>query len=469
MHETKNQTAKSLITRFRQIRNLGRRKTPVAGVLLFGLLWVGLATAILLLQSEQDIRQEASTDTTQTVLFSLKPSYPSSSQDQSPWLENWDSLTAGQSIQQLLQPEYLPAVSTTHHQFDIEAVIHGPDLNNDAAAVGMTLALDYDKNLLEFVSENTAQHPLYSVRLSQVVGSSSQTSKETVELSIGRNPEIEVLPTVIIPKWSPARFTFKFKQSLVDEAIKSGSPIHAVVRLLPTKTVVVGADSAANLYTYQRPVSLKVSFIPTIPPTTGNFKMQVTLAGVPVENNPSFLKEAKRQPLVQVKAYGVQSLSETATQVVQTQFTTVSQPSATNPHYFQSSGFALANLSPGKYQFLIKGPLHQQMRICQQNQPKDYVCQPNEGIDITAAQLTSDFNLDAKSRPLMCGDLPISGSNKTSQDGKVNSQDYSFALGCLSKRNDPACVAKADCDGDGVITNRDMNLLLNTLSVAYDQ
>jgi len=115
---------------------------------------------------------------------------------------------------------------------------------------------------------------------------------------------------------------------------------------------------------------------------------------------------------------------------------------------------------------LVKGPMHQQIRFCKEDQSAEYQCSITDGIALTA---DTEHSLNLVAKPLACGDLPISGAGRDEQDGAVRVTDYSFMIGCLSKRSDAACVARADCNGDGSVTNLYMDLLLQTLSIAYDQ
>jgi len=55
------------------------------------------------------------------------------------------------------------------------------------------------------------------------------------------------------------------------------------------------------------------------------------------------------------------------------------------------------------------------------------------------------------------------------RDGVVNVKDYSFVKKCLGNEStSPACLARADFNFSGAITNKDLRLLIETLSVAED-
>lgn len=210
---------------------------------------------------------------------------------------------------------------------------------------------------------------------------------------------------------------------------------------------------------------------PVISPTPGmppynietSINFNIMLDGVPVENNLAFLKEAGRSPNVRVFLEDQEGKKQMFLKQL------VLTPQLSNiqvGRYALSSPVVVNNLMTGKYNILVKGPMHKQMRYCVNSQASNHSCLRAEGIMIHQGE-TKVYDFTKK--PLACGDLPIHSANKAEQDGIVNVLDYSFMLNCLSKRNDKECVARADCNYDGVISNQDMDLLLKTLSSAHDE
>lgn len=126
----------------------------------------------------------------------------------------------------------------------------------------------------------------------------------------------------------------------------------------------------------------------------------------------------------------------------------------------------LTQVPAGNYNFLIKGPLHRQMRMCRNGQTSLEQCETTDLVEVAEGQ---SMTLDFSGSPLQAGDTPIHGSDNDQQDGVVNGLDYSFVLDCLGKQTDPACVARADFDYSGKVTNYDLFLLMLTLSSAADE
>ncbi|MEA2056491.1 MAG: hypothetical protein U9O78_02110 [Patescibacteria group bacterium] len=137
-----------------------------------------------------------------------------------------------------------------------------------------------------------------------------------------------------------------------------------------------------------------------------------------------------------------------------------------NGYYRMVDPFEFEGFTAGRYQVMIKGPIHRQIKFCQNDQPKGANCATADRISIAPGD---EVMLDFRNEPLQFGDLPISGDHQDQQNGVVNTLDYSFMVGCLSKQRDPACLSRADANFDGVVNNRDWTLLVETLQTAPDQ
>lgn len=134
---------------------------------------------------------------------------------------------------------------------------------------------------------------------------------------------------------------------------------------------------------------------------------------------------------------------------------------------YYSAQLILANFPTGRYQILIKGPMHRRHAFCEQGQTYDKRCAHYEFLNITAnSQDVSTYEYDFSDTPLDAGDLRRPPNDE--RDGLVNQLDYSFLVGCLSSTTDPACVARADLNYSGVVNNIDLKLLIDTLSNQLD-
>lgn len=112
------------------------------------------------------------------------------------------------------------------------------------------------------------------------------------------------------------------------------------------------------------------------------------------------------------------------------------------------------------YKMFIKGPKHLQKRICwnypEETFPGTYRCGDEAFI-----YLDQEFNeVDLTRIIQLVGDLD--------QDGVVTSADISRIANNLGS-TDPAVVAKADVNFDGVVNALDYSLLIASLSVKYDE
>lgn len=119
------------------------------------------------------------------------------------------------------------------------------------------------------------------------------------------------------------------------------------------------------------------------------------------------------------------------------------------------------NVTSGNFKVYIKGPRHIQKKICENN-PKDlgavgsYYCKIGESIPLDA--LPQENNLDFSGIYLLSGDLP-------EQNGIVDSYDISYLRNNLGKTGDTIC----DINLDGVCDSQDYSLLIQALSVKYDE
>lgn len=119
---------------------------------------------------------------------------------------------------------------------------------------------------------------------------------------------------------------------------------------------------------------------------------------------------------------------------------------------------------PGQgFAVLVKGPKHIQKKICvaepTETAPGSYRCTTGA---ISLAETNGIYtNLDFSKIRLLVGDLP-------QQDGIVDSYDISFIRNNLGK-TDPAVLAIADLNLDGIVDSQDYSLLIATLSVKYDE
>lgn len=136
------------------------------------------------------------------------------------------------------------------------------------------------------------------------------------------------------------------------------------------------------------------------------------------------------------------------------------------PSFFEPQGLApvtgsnwtipiVADTLPaGQYEVYIKGPKHLQKKF------------PKVVLDGSTSQ-TIDLTSLGERYYLEPGDLAISGANHDQQDGVVNSLDMIYMMdsetGCITKPDDPVCLAKADLNLDGLISTMDMNLMNGTV------
>ncbi len=366
---------------------------------------VGLFSVVSLLRESQDTRQNASGDAVQL------------------------RLSAKESGAQVDRRQTIATSPGKVIEVLVESV-------TDAVSVAATdFVMTYDTANFEFVSAElpNSTFPIL-LKMDDAAGK--------LRLAIGKQPGATISGN---QQLAIVNFRVKDKQNTSDIGIEEQT----------AKIAVLGSNNNA----YQgptTPIGVSVGSNSTTPETS--LQMQFKFAGIPVENNPKFLPEAARTQPVKISLQNIATGEITTPAVLSSLFTTDA--------FKLLSPFASDTLQTGKYNILVKGPKHQQIRFCKDAQTTDYRCQLTDGIDITK-DTAHTFNFTK--RPLSCGDLPISGANKDQQDGVVRVTDYSFMVGCLSKRKDAACVARADCNADGAVTNLDMDLLLETLSTAYDQ
>ncbi len=137
--------------------------------------------------------------------------------------------------------------------------------------------------------------------------------------------------------------------------------------------------------------------------------------------------------------------------------------------YYKSDAVPLANFPTGQYKIFIKGPMHRKHEFCILNQTADHQCAINEFITIEqGAAYVGNQAFDFTGVPMEAGDLAIAGDQANVQDGLVNNLDHSFMVGCFTKAQDPVCVSRADLNFSGAVTNKDRDILLDTLSASWD-
>lgn len=112
------------------------------------------------------------------------------------------------------------------------------------------------------------------------------------------------------------------------------------------------------------------------------------------------------------------------------------------------------------FKLFVKGPKHIQKRICintpQESFPGTYHCE-NGQIELQPG--TND--LDFSGIYLLVGDLP-------QQDGVVNSYDVSLVRNNIGSK-EPAILALADLNLDGIVDTQDYSLVIAALSVRSDE
>lgn len=390
-------------------------KTIAAAIGIFSL-WTGLLVAMVLMRTQQDLRQQASTvETAQLKLYT-------SDIDTTIWDEDMRTLVPGEKISVLVESQ--------PHTLDVTAI---------------DLVLRYKPDFFtapEIKILDDTFGVLLKKEIDEVAG--------TVRIAVGRDPK-KVLSG---------------DQRVVQLTLTTLEKIGATqITIDPVATKIAALSHDANVYASDTPpldISVKN---PDLPSTKTSLQMKFKYAGAPVENNVLFLKDGLKTQKVKVSLENVATAEVTPVTAIVTTFTP--DTGAAKKHYFSlAQPWTSGILQDGTYQILVKGPMHQQIRFCKEGQTRDYRCGAREGFSLAAAE---SFSFDLTARPLACGDLPISGTKSDQQDGAVRVTDYSFMLNCLSKRNDAACIARADCNGDESVTNLDMDLLLDTLSRAYDE
>ncbi len=156
---------------------------------------------------------------------------------------------------------------------------------------------------------------------------------------------------------------------------------------------------------------------------------------------------------------------------------------AANKTYVSAGPLTYKNLTPGPYFIILKGPKQLATRYCYYDTTATQSCLVSDLINMTL-NFTKDqamvkkfiylepgmnYRLDLSSPPMIAGDLPISGPNKNEQDGKVDTIDYSFILGCLKNQTEASCVQRGDINFTGEVNNIDLMLLRQALMQVADQ
>ncbi len=140
----------------------------------------------------------------------------------------------------------------------------------------------------------------------------------------------------------------------------------------------------------------------------------------------------------------------------------------------------LENLPAGPYMVFVKGPMHLATRFCYFGNKASEHCIFEDLVRVNNEYPVREVGfiyldpgeiiVDLSKKPLIVGDLPISGPSQNIQDGKVNIFDYSFMLSCLGNgsRSD-SCLTRADVDYSGQVNNIDLGLLRKTLTEVADE
>jgi hypothetical protein len=138
------------------------------------------------------------------------------------------------------------------------------------------------------------------------------------------------------------------------------------------------------------------------------------------------------------------------------------------------------NLPAGPYMVFVKGPMHLATRYCYFGNKATEKCIFEDLVEVNNEYPVrqtgfiyldpGNVTIDLSKKPLMVGDLPISGDSQNVQDGKANIFDYSFMLTCLGNgsRTD-SCVTRADVDYSEQVNNIDLGLLRKTLTEIADE
>lgn len=389
-------------------------KKMVSTVLLL-VLFAGLIAVIALTKTRQDLRQEATGESVEVVFKATEGS-------QVNWSQAPLTIQTGRSLALAIEKKPSTLVMTA-----------------------ADLTVTFDPTYLEF-TQAVQSFGSYSYVLRQEVN--QQAGK--VRIVVGKDPVSTLLTSDQI-----TLLMFKVKDKLGESTISLDTVSQVAVKGFNTNLL-----AASSVQPYRFTV---LPLSTTTEPMSVQLKLK--LAGTPVENNSAFLSEvAKTQPIM--VSFQNMETGDTTTPIALSGKFTPNTATPTLSYFTFENAFKSTTLPTGKYNILVKGPKHQQIRYCKKDQTANYRCQITDSIELTAS---TAHTFDFTQKPLACGDLPISGANKDQQDGAVRVTDYSLMIGCLSKRQDAACVARADCNGDGSVTNLDMDLLLETLSTAYDQ
>lgn len=137
--------------------------------------------------------------------------------------------------------------------------------------------------------------------------------------------------------------------------------------------------------------------------------------------------------------------------------------SAQNIRIFEGKA-TFTNIPVGSdYSIFIKGAQQIQKRVCQ-NTPTEaadgrYIC-TDGNITLVAGNNVLDFSNIYQ----LGGDLPVSNA----QSGFVDAVDITFVRSNLGKK-DPAVLAVADLNFDGIVDTQDYAISLYSLSFKYDE
>jgi|GEM_PF-6117678 len=152
----------------------------------------------------------------------------------------------------------------------------------------------------------------------------------------------------------------------------------------------------------------------------------------------------------------------------------------TTKEFINITPMVFEDLVAGPYMIFIKGPMHLATKFCYLGESATNLCAFSDLVNANNLypESVTDFiylqpggvTLDLSARPIVVGDLPISGETQDTQDGKINVFDYSFMLSCLgSNSRTEFCLTRADVDYSNQVNNIDLGLLRKALVEIIDE
>ncbi len=148
--------------------------------------------------------------------------------------------------------------------------------------------------------------------------------------------------------------------------------------------------------------------------------------------------------------------------------------------FVNTTPLVFEDILTGPYIVFVKGPMHLATKFCYHGESASNPCAFSdlinannlypEGIPDFILLHSGGVSLDLSAKPIIVGDLPISGEAQNTQDGKVNVFDYSYMLSCLGNNSrTESCLTRADVDYSGQVNNIDLGLLRKALVEAVDE